>query len=161
MEYGCLERLSAYLRENGIPHDIGEHATRYTAQEVAQVEHVSGLLVAKVVMVKAAESLVMIVVPAAAKVSLRLVGEMLGTAHVRLATEDEFTRVFPDCEVGAMPPLGHLYGLPVVVDTALAKESVLVANAGTHHHVLTMTYDDYARLVHPRVGPVADVREAA
>ena len=151
----CLELLEGYLDTEGVAYTIDEHPPRYTAQELAQFEHVSGRLIAKAVMVVADGNPVMVVVPGVAKVDLGAVRKALGAEEVRLAVEEEFGRLFPGCEVGAMPPFGNLYGVPVLVDAALARDPVILFNAGSHRRTATMTYRDYARLVHPAVGVFA------
>ncbi len=151
----CLEHLEEYLGREGVAHTVDEHPPRYTAQELAQVEHVSGRLVGKVVMIVADGNPVMVVVPGVAKVDLGAVRKALGAAEVRLAVEEEFGHLFPDCEVGAMPPFGNLYGVPVLVDAALTRDPVILFNAGSHRRTVTMTYSDYARLVRPAVGMFA------
>ncbi len=151
----CLELLEGYLDTEGVAYTIDEHPPRYTAQELAQVEHVSGRLIAKAVMVVADGNPVMVVVPGVAKVDLGAVRKALGAQEVRLAIEEEFGHLFPGCEVGAMPPFGNLYGVPVLVDAALARDPVIFFNAGSHRRTATMTYRDYARLVHPAVGAFA------
>ncbi len=148
----CLEHLKAYLGAQGVAYAVDEHPTRYTAQELAQIEHVSGRLIAKVVMLIADTKPVMAVVPGNIKVDFAAVRKAMGATEVRLALEDEFEHLFPDCEVGAMPPFGNLYGVPVLVDVALTRDPVILFNAGTHGRTITMTYADYARLVWPAVG---------
>ncbi len=157
----CLEHLKEYLGKAGVAYTVSHHPARYTAQEVAQVEHVPGRLVAKVVMVFADEKLVMVVVPATAKVNLPWVREAVGVRRIRLANEQEFGHIFPDCEVGAMPPFGNLYNLPVLVDVALTRDPVILFNAGSHDMMITMTYADFAQLVQPRTGIFASERPAA
>src|SRR5690242_16231191 len=115
----CLRRLREYLDMAGVAYQVGRHPARYTAQELAQEEHVSGKLIAKVVLVMADRRLVMAVVPATARINVPWVRKALNAKTARLATETEFLGAFPDCEVGAMPPFGNLYHMPVVVDRAL------------------------------------------
>ncbi len=157
----CVERLKEYLIAQRVAFEVERHPLRYTAQELAQIEHIPGRLVAKVVMVLADEKLVMVVVPAPMKVSPPLVRDALGAKHVRLAREEEFSHIFPDCEIGAMPPFGQLYGVPVLVDATLARDPVIFFNAGSHEDVVTMTYVDFERLVHPQAGTFGKVAEVA
>ena len=103
----CVERLEDYLGRAGVAYELVTHPIRYTAQGVAQVEHVAGRLVAKVVMVLIDDQLAMIVTPATSQVDLDWVRDATGAGAVRLAREDEFRHLFPDCELGAMPPFGH------------------------------------------------------
>jgi Ala-tRNA(Pro) deacylase len=161
MQRTCLDRLCTYLREQGIAHTVSHHPTRYTAQELAQVEHVPGSLIAKVVMVLVDGTLEMVVLPATMKVDPEAVEAETGAERVRLAREDEFEHIFPDCEVGAMPPFGQLYGVPVLVDSTLARDPVILFNAGTHQDVITMSYTDFERLVKPRIGYFAESGRAA
>ena len=145
----CLDLLEAYLDTERVAYTIDEHPLRYTAQELAQVEHIPGRLIAKTVMTLADGKPVMVVVPGVSKVDLGVVRKALGAEEVRLAVEEEFGHLFPGCEIGAMPPFGNLYGVPVLVDAALARDLVILFNAGSHRRAVTMTYADYARLVRP------------
>jgi Ala-tRNA(Pro) deacylase len=151
----CLEHLKWYLAQEGVAYTIDEHPARFTAQELAQIEHVAGRLIAKVVMLVADGKPVMVVVPGTIKVNLGAVAKALGAAEVRLALEDEFEHLFPDCEVGAMPPFGNLYNVPVLVDEALARDPVILFNAGSHRRTMTTTYADFAKLARPAVGKFA------
>ena len=143
----CKERLEAYLRENHIPFQVQHHPLAYTAQEIAESEHVSGNNFAKVVVVFASGKMVMLALPASHKVDIAKASELFG--DLRLAEEDEFEIAFPDCEVGAMPPFGNLYGLTVFVDRTLADDDAIVFQAGTHTDTISMKYADFERLVRP------------
>ncbi|MBI4338134.1 MAG: YbaK/EbsC family protein [Chloroflexi bacterium] len=149
------ERLETYLHEQGVPFRAFRHPPAFTAQEVAAHEHVPGRVMAKVVMVMADRKLVMLVLPAPYKVDLTRVASLVGAKQVRLAVEDEFAGVFPDCEVGAMSPFGNLYGVPVYVDSALADDETIVFQAGTHTDTVSLPYADFDRLVGPTVGQFA------
>jgi Ala-tRNA(Pro) deacylase len=152
------ERLEQYLQEHNVAFEEQHHPTAYTAQEVAAAEHVPGRLVAKCVIAVADGQMVMLVLPAVHQVDMARVAEMLGASEVRLAQEDEFADTFPDCEVGAMPPFGNLYQVPVYVDRSLAEDETIVFPAGTHTETLSMKYADFERLVSPLVG---DFRQTA
>jgi Ala-tRNA(Pro) deacylase len=145
----CKDKLESYLRENNVPFQVQHHAKVYTAQEVAAAEHIPGKALVKVVMVKADGSNVMLALPASYRVVESRLGDVLSVRDARLATEDEFASVFPDCEVGAMPPFGNLYGVPVVVDKSLAEDETIVVQAGTHTDTLSLKYADFERLVKP------------
>jgi Ala-tRNA(Pro) deacylase len=147
----CKDRLESYLRDHQVPFQVQHHARVYTAQEIAASEHIPGKMLAKVVIVKADENLVMLALPASYRVHESRLQDVLGAQAVRLAREDEFASAFPDCEVGAMPPFGNLYGVPVVVDRSLAEDETIVVQAGTHTDTLSLRYADFARLVEPRV----------
>ncbi len=145
------ERLEAYLRENQVPFQVQHHAQAFTAQEVAERGHVHGRQMAKVVIVIAGEEKVMLVLPAPHRVDLARAAAALRAGEARLAREDEFERAFPDCELGAMPPFGNLYGLRVVVDRALTEDETIYFQAGTHTDTLSLRYADFERLVKPTV----------
>jgi Ala-tRNA(Pro) deacylase len=153
---GCKETLEGYLREQKVPFQVQHHAIAYTAQEIAALEHVPGNTLAKVVMVLADGELAMVALPAPSRVDLRKVAAALGANVARLAEEREFASAFPDCELGAMPPFGNLYGLTICVDQALAEDETIVFNAGTHTDTMSLKYADFARLVQPKM---ADIRE--
>ena len=147
----CKDRLESYLRDNQVSFETHHHPTAFTAQEVAASEHTPGKMVVKVVMVLADGELVMLAMPAPYQADLDRVGEVLGATEVRLAHEEEFASAFPDCEVGAMPPFGNLYDLPVYVDEALAEDETIVVQAGTHTDTIHLNYADFERLVEPTV----------
>lgn len=147
---GCKEKLEAYLRDNQVAFQVQHHPLAYTAQEVAAAEHVPGKL-AKVVMAYADDRLVMLALPAPYKVDLTNAATSLVAGRVRLATEEEFAGALPNCEVGAIPPFGPLYDLPVYVDQTLVEDDTIVVQAGTHTDTLSLKYADFQRLVQPTV----------
>ena len=144
-------RLREYLDSQKVPYAVLPHSEAYTSLETAQSLHVPGKNLAKVTMIKVDDELVMTVLPSTWKVDLERLQATLGSKNVRLATEDEFKNAFPDCEVGAMPPFGNLYGLQVFVDHSLTEDEEIVFDAGTHQAGLQMRYTDYATLVNPVV----------
>ncbi len=128
------------------------HSLAYTAQGIAHAQHISGKQLAKVVIVMADGALVMAVVPGSHRVELQRLGELLGVRSIRLATEEEFKDLFPDCELGAMPALGNLYRLDVWVDSALKTHPHILFSAGTHSETILMNYADFDQLVQPKIG---------
>lgn len=144
-------RLHIYLREQGVAYKEREHAAVYTAQQTAQAEHLPGRLMAKPVIVSTERGMFMLVLPATHQVLLPLAAQALGVEHVRLAHEAEFAPLFPDCEVGAMPALGNLYGFPVYVDESLTEDPEITFPAGSHRTTVTVAYRDFVRMVQPRV----------
>jgi Ala-tRNA(Pro) deacylase len=152
------KRLEAYLRDRGVPFEKQRHSVAFTAQGVATSEHLSGDTFAKVVMLFADTDLIMLVLPASHHADLAKVAAVLGANDAWLADEYEFAEVFRDCAIGAMPPFGNLYGVPVYVDQTLAENTSIVFQAGTHTDTIRMAYADYARLVNPTIVEVA--REA-
>lgn len=144
--------IEHYLREQHVPFVLHHHPPTYTAQQVAQAEHVPGRMVAKVVIVSIDNGLVMLCLPATCRVDLLKLMNMLGTDSVRLAHEQDFANAFPDCEVGAMPPFGNLYDMTVYVDRQLTEDERIVFQACRHTDTMEMAYADFARLAHPLVG---------
>lgn len=151
----CKERLQEYLASKGVSFEVEQHRVAYTAQEVAAAEHISGKQVVKVVVALADGKMVMLALPASRRVDLEKLKAQLGVGELRLAKEEEFAVLFPDCEVGAMPPFGHLYGVPVYVDQELTGLPEIVFQAGSHTETVRMRYADYAELVEPQVMDLA------
>ena len=151
----CRDRLDTYLREHDVAHAFQTHQGAFTAQEVAAAEHVPGRLFAKAVMVDADGHLAMAVVPAPAKVDLEKVARALGVQEARLAPEAQFRSRFPDCEVGAMPAFGNLYGIPVVIDRGLRSNPTIVTQAGSHTETITVAFADFERLVRPKEADIS------
>lgn len=148
-------RLKSYLDEHHVQYRTLKHMPAYTAQETAQMAHIPGKEVAKCVMVKVDGKLAMVVEPANIKLDLAWLQHWLGAKQVELASEYEFKDCFPDCEVGAMPPFGNLYGLDVIVENTLADDKTIAFNAGSHTELVEMEYKDFARLVHPKMMRIA------
>lgn len=144
-------RLKSYLEKSGIAYHVSYHQRAYTAQEVAAAQHVSGRELAKVVMVRVEGELVMMVLPASSMVDMDKLKGLFRGKEARLAREEEFQGLFPDCEIGAMPPFGNLYDLEVYVDASLAKQPHIVFQAGSHVETIRMAYGDFANVVHPKV----------
>jgi Ala-tRNA(Pro) deacylase len=149
-------RVQKYLDENSVSYQLHPHREAFTAQEVAEAEHVPGKDVAKVVMLRDGDDFFMVVLPAPLRLDLDLARGAMQRPNMELAEEREFTDLFPDCEPGAMPPFGNLYDVPVWVDEALTSDERIVFNAGTHTHTISMLYDDFERLVRPKVGRLAE-----
>jgi Ala-tRNA(Pro) deacylase len=145
----CKERLEQYLADNAASFTAEQHRRAYSAQQIAEMEHVPGDQFAKVVMLVADGRTVMTVVPAARWLRLEQAAEAIGAKEVRLANEWEFAPLFPDCEVGAMPPFGNLYGVPVYVDEALSGQDEIVIQAGTHRDTMRIRFADFQRLAEP------------
>jgi Ala-tRNA(Pro) deacylase len=149
------EKVRALLDRNQVRYVSIRHSPAYTAHEIAQSAHVSGKEMAKTVIVKIESWMAMVVLPASRRLSLETLQSVVGTRNVRLAKEHEFANLFPDCEPGAMPPFGNLYGLDVYVDPALALDDEIVFNAGTHTELIRMRYVDFENLVQPKIVAVA------
>ena len=129
------------------------HSTAYTAPEVAASTHIPGRELAKTVIVYLDGEMAMAVLPANRKVVLADLREMTGADQAKLVPEEDFKKRFPDCEVGAMPPFGNLYGMEVYVAASLAQNAEIAFNAGSHTEVIKLAYKDFERLVRPQVIP--------
>jgi Ala-tRNA(Pro) deacylase len=143
-------KLKQYLDSHKIKYVSITHSPAYTAQEVAESVHLPGKDIAKTVIVNIDGRLVMAVLPANRKVVTQDLRELLNANQVHFATEEEFKNRFPDCETGAMPPFGNLYGMEVYVAPNLAEDTEIAFNACTHSEVIQMSYSDFDRLVQPK-----------
>jgi Ala-tRNA(Pro) deacylase len=143
--------LHRMLDANGVQYRSIGHAPAYSAQRTAAIAHISGRELAKTVIVDIDGQLAMVVQNAASRVPLDRVKVAAGARDVRLAREHEFRERFPDCETGAMPPFGNLYGMEVFVTRALAEDDEIAVNAGSHTELIKLRYRDFARLTHPIV----------
>lgn len=154
-----LNALKRHLDEKRVPFELMTHRLAYTAQEVAAAQHVPGRDLAKVVIAKTGNRFVMAVLPAVRRLDLVKLAAVVPERDARLASEPEFAVLFPQCEPGAMPPFGNLFGLDVYVDASLIHEERIVFQAGTHTDTVRMRYDDFARLVQPTVGDFTLLRD--
>lgn len=145
------KKIKEFLDTNNIKYIFIKHSPAYTAQEVAAKSHISGKEMAKTVIVKLNNKVAMAVLPASYKIDFEALMEVTGSENVTLAGEEEFKNMFPDCEVGAMPPFGNLYDLDVYVSKTLADDEEIAFNAGTHTELIQMVYKDFERLVKPKV----------
>jgi len=152
---GCRERLERLFSDNGIPFSVFKHAEAYSAQRVAGLLHIPGEQLAKVVMAWADERLVMLVLPAPYRVDLAKAQRALKASSVRVAREEEFSATFPDCDVGAMPPFGNLYGIPVYVDRALTVQTTVAFPSGSHREIMQIAYADLERTAQATVADLS------
>jgi Ala-tRNA(Pro) deacylase len=141
------------LKEEGIKHEVIKHPTAYTAAEEAAVSHISGYEWAKtVIFFTKDEEPIMAVLPASYHVNPGKLEGLVGSGKLRLAEESEFSGLYPNCEPGAMPPFGNIYGQRVFVDTRLAEDERIVFNAGNHQEAVRLAYSDFERLANPVIG---------
>jgi len=145
-----LTKIKEFLDKHKIKYTIIKHSSAYTAQEIAASAHISGKELAKTVMIKFNGKMAMAVLPASYKISFDNLKEVLGVEKVRLAYEQEFMDKFPDCEVGAMPPFGNLYGMEVYVAESLADDEEIAFNACSHTELIRMKYSDFEKLAKPK-----------
>jgi len=146
-----LSKLREFLDALNVKYQVIQHSKAYTAQEIASCAHIPGQELAKTVMLRIDGDLAMAVLPASDHVDVAAIKKQTGAENVRLATELEFRGHFPDCETGAMPPFGNLYGLPVFVDEILSQDREIAFNAGSHTELMRLSYEDFVRLANPRV----------
>ncbi|MFO7974339.1 MAG: YbaK/EbsC family protein [Candidatus Hydrogenedentota bacterium] len=151
-----VKKLKAFLDSEGIKYVTISHSKAYTAQEVAASAHIPGKEMAKTVMVKLDGDMAMVVLPADHKVHFDQLADALGVKDATLASEEEFKGLFPDCDPGAMPPFGNLYGMDVYIEEGLTDNQRIAFNAGSHTEVIRVPYKDFERLVKPKVFKAAN-----
>jgi Ala-tRNA(Pro) deacylase len=145
------QKLKDYLDQHEIQYVTISHSPAYTAQRIAEMTRIPGKDLAKTVIVKIDDKFAMAVLPASRRVDLRHLQEAIGADEVTLSSETEFNELFPDCEVGAMPPFGNLYDMDVYVADQLTEDDEIAFNAGSHSELVKMSYKDFAHLVTPQV----------
>lgn len=150
-----IERLKALLNQNNVHFEIIPHSNAYTAAAIGAITHIPRKEIAKTVMVRVDGQTSMAVVPGSRHLDLGALKSALGAKSVMLVSEQDFASTFPDCEVGAMPPFGSLYNLPVYADERLSEETEIVFNAGSHRELVRMAYRDFDRLQKPKVLHIA------
>jgi len=144
------QRLRQYLDSNNIRYVSIMHSPAYTAQGIANSAHISGKEIAKTVILKMKRSFFMAVLPANRKINFDSLRKSFSDSDISLAGEDDFKDIFPDCEIGAMPPFGNLYNMEVYVSNELSRTGEIAFNAGTHSELIQMEYSDFERLVKPK-----------
>ena len=150
-----LRKLREFLDSHSVRYFVVSHSPAYTAQEIAAAAHVPGKELAKTVIVTLDGKMAMVVLPASRQLDFGLLRSLTGAGEVELAGEDEFAGLFPECEIGAMPPFGNLYGMEVYVSEELEDDDDIAFNAGAHTELLRLSYESYKRLVKPRVAQLS------
>ena len=143
-------RLIKFLNESKVSYEILHHPEAFTAQTIAQAEHIRGRHHAKGVMVKSGTQHLMTVLPADHRIDLEKL-EQITAGTSLLENEKDFKSLFPDCAPGTMPPFGKLYGLPTYVDRSLSQQDYIVFEAGTHTDAIKLSYCDFERIAEPAV----------
>ena len=146
-----IKKLKEFLDSHEVEYVTISHSKAFTAQKIAASAHIPGKELAKTVMVIIDGKMAMAVLPASYKVDFDLLKKVTKTQKVELATEEEFRDIFPQCDIGAMPPFGNLYGMDVFVAQSLAEDEEIAFNAGFHTELVRMSYKDFERLVKPKV----------
>ncbi|HMD98717.1 MAG TPA: YbaK/EbsC family protein [Terriglobia bacterium] len=154
------QRILDYLDSQGVNYECVPHPQAFAAQEVAQTLHVSGKRFAKPIVLDGDGRLLMAVLPASHRLDLHRLKVELDVQQLEMVAENELAKFCPDCEIGAFPPFGNLYGMDVWVDRALSQSEEIMFNAGSHTEAIRMKYADYARLVMPQVGRFAELLAA-
>ena len=150
-----VKKLKEYLDSHQVRYEAVSHSRAFTAQDVAESAHVSGKELAKCVMVRIDGKLAMAVVPAASRVDFDLLKLAAGARVVELADEKEFKDMFPECEVGAMPPFGNLYGMETYASIGLTEQPEIAFNAGSHTELIKLSYGDFERLARPKLAKIS------
>jgi len=146
-----INKLTELLDSQNIKYTIITHSVAYTAQGIAALTHIPGQELAKTVIVNMDDALAMAVLPASCQVDLAALRAATGAKSVTLAREADFMHRFPGCETGAMPPFGNLYGVQVFVEESLTKDKEIAFNAGSHRELMRLAYEDFARVVKPKL----------
>ncbi len=146
-----VTRLKELLDSERVKYVTIGHSAAFTAQEIAASAHIPGKELAKTVMVKIDGKMAMAVLPASCRVNFDLLKKAAGSKNVELASEEEFQGMFPECQPGAMPPFGNLWGLPVYVEESLTEDEAIAFNAGSHTELIRLAYKDFERLVDPKI----------
>ena len=154
-----VQKVAEYLTTHHVTYATQNHPPAFTAQEVAEKAHISGYRVAKTVVVKLDGKLAVCVLPATDRVNFSMLRQAAGSHTAELASEDEFAGYFPFCELGAMPPFGNLYGMPVYVFDTLKGNDPVAFNSGDASELLVLSWGDFDRLVHPVI--LTDRQKAA
>jgi Ala-tRNA(Pro) deacylase len=146
------QKLKQILDQRNIKYISINHSPAYTARETAASTFVPRREFAKTIIVDLDGEKVMSVLSASRHVDLAALRSLAGAIEARLATEEEFKALFPDCEVGAMPPVGSLYNMRVFVDKMVTEVDDLCFNAGSHEQILRINCSDYLKLEQPFIG---------
>jgi len=153
-----LASLTEYLDKHSVKYIVISHSPAYTAQGIAALSHIPGKELAKTVVVKLDGQLTMAVLPASFRVDVGLLKKATNAKRVELASETEFKGRFPECETGAMPPFGNLYGIDVIADESLAKDKEIAFNACSHRELIRLAWEDFERLAKPKITRIAAMR---
>ncbi|MHC4447538.1 MAG: aminoacyl-tRNA deacylase [Planctomycetota bacterium] len=146
-----VKKLKEFLDKNKVKYVAMVHSPAYTAQQIAAAAHIPGKELAKTVIFKADGKMAMAVMPAPWQIDFDQLKTCVGAESVELADEKEFAERFPGCEPGAMPPFGNLYDMEVYVDAGLREDETIAFNAGSHSELIKLAYEDFERLVKPKV----------
>jgi Ala-tRNA(Pro) deacylase len=154
------QRIRDFLDSQNVFYEAIHHSQAFTAQEVAHSLHVSGKKCVKAVVAEGDHKIVIVVMPASHRLNFQELKAALKVNQLEMLVESELAGLFPDCDVGAIPPIGNLYGLDVWVDRAVASTEKIVFCAGTHEDCIRMRYSDFAKLTRPFLGHFSELGTA-
>jgi Ala-tRNA(Pro) deacylase len=154
------QRIRDFLDSQNVPFETLHHSQAFTGQEIAHSLHVSGKKCVKAVAVAADGETVLAVIPAAHRLNLPELRATLEASQLEMLQESELVGLFPDCDLGAVPPFGNLYGIKVWADRAVADAEEIIFCAGTHEDCIRMRYSDFSKLTLPRLGRFSELPEA-
>ncbi len=155
-----LKRLTDFLDDHKLKYILIQHSPAFTAREVAVSAHIPFKELAKTVVLSIGNEHLLAILPATEMVDLSVIRQALGTPSVHLTNESDFNALFPECEVGAMPPFGNLFNMNVLVSQSLTEDEEIAFNAGSHRDLIKMSYEDFERLVQPKILPFSTARHA-
>ena len=138
--------LEEFLSQHNATYDLIPHPHTGSSMETAEEAHVPGIQLAKAVVIRDDGHYLMVVVPSVEHVDLTLLRQQFGHAVV-MASEAELADLFPDCETGAVPPLGSAWGVDTYVDESLLAESEVYFEAGDHESVVRVSGDQFEQLL--------------
>lgn len=147
------QEIKDYLKDHNVSYATISHTPAFTASQIAQAAHIPGKHLGKSVIVKLDDKLAMVLLPAHQRLDFKRLQESTQAQKVELAHEFDFDDTFHDCELGAMPPFGELYGLDVYLADSLSHIDWVAFNAGTHDELLRLSMKDFLALVHPKLLP--------
>jgi len=153
-----LATLTEYLDKHNVKYRVITHSPAYTAQGIAALSHTPGKELAKTVVVKLDGELTMAVLPASFQVDLGLLKKATSAHSLELASEKDFKDRFPECDTGAMPPFGNLYGMNVIADESLSDDKEIAFSACSHRDLIRLAWDDFEKLVQPKIARFAAAR---
>ncbi len=144
-------RVKSFLERSSARYEVTEHHPAFTAQHIAQAEHIHGMNVAKPVVVTADGRYYLCVLPACCRIDMEVLRGLIGADEIELTDEFEMAKLFADCEVGAEPPFGSLYGLPTIMDELLDDNDSIVFQSGSHDEAVRMDLLEYRRIENPKM----------
>ncbi len=154
------QRIRDFLDSQNVFYETIHHSQAFTAQEVAHSLHVSGKKCVKAVVAEGDHKTVIVVMPASHRLNFQELKSAMKVKQLEMLVEGELVGLFPDCDIGAIPPIGNLYGIDVWVDRAVASTEKIVFCAGTHEDCIRMRYSDFAKMTRPFVAHFSELGTA-